>query len=81
VSQANELATLQAHGIVEISLTVTRTAVQDDGNWVLAEAEFTLADGSTQTIGDVWLQSDRSGDEDVPLIGVADAAGGDPVVG
>jgi hypothetical protein len=58
ISQATELSSLGAHGITAVNLTLTRTNERiegNTGNFLYGTTEFTRADGTTGTVGDVFL--------------------------
>jgi Ca2+-binding RTX toxin-like protein len=65
VSQANELKSLSELGITHIGLTLTRGEQDPDAsdNVVYGTADFTWADGTQSTIGDVFFAYGPSDDD------------------
>ena len=61
ITQRGELHLLTELGISSISLTSQASAEVDNGNLIGLMGSFTTADGKTHTMGDVWFQTDSSG--------------------
>jgi hypothetical protein len=54
-TEAGELRTLKDLNITEISLSATQAAIDDNGNLIGLESQFTTGDGQVHAAADVWL--------------------------
>jgi hypothetical protein len=72
VSQADEMKSLSELGVTHIGLTLTRSEQNPDAsdNVIYGTADFTWADGSQSTIGDVFFAYGPSSDDELaaPII-------------
>jgi hypothetical protein len=73
ITQRGELHSLTQVGITSISLTSQTSTVVDNGNLIGLMGSFTTADGKTHTMGDVWFQTDSSGNKVFDLAAVVAA--------
>jgi hypothetical protein len=74
ITLAGEIKTLAELGITALSLTTERTSVVDNGNLIGLMGSYTMADGRTHTMGDVWFQVDDQGGKVFDLAAIASAA-------
>ena len=73
ITQRGELHSLTELGISSISLTSQASTVMDNGNLIGLMGSFTTSDGKTHTMGDVWFQTDASGNKVFDLAEIVSA--------
>jgi hypothetical protein len=75
ITDAGELKTLTDLGINSLSLNATKSDQSNNGNLIGLMGSYTTTDGKTHTMGDVWFQTDASGNRVFDLAAIAKAAG------
>jgi len=75
VTDAGELKSLTDLGISSLSLNATKSDQNNNGNLIGLMGSYTTTDGQTHTMGDVWFQTDASGNRVFDLAAIAKAAG------
>jgi len=75
VTDAGELKALTDLGINSLSLSSTKSDLNNNGNLIGLMGSYTTTDGQTHTMGDVWFQTDASGNRVFDLAAIAKAAG------
>jgi hypothetical protein len=73
ITQRGELHSLTQLGITSISLASQVSTVVDNGNLIGLMGSFTTSDGKTHTMGDVWFQTDSSGNKVFDLAAIVAA--------
>ncbi len=75
ITDGNELTNLSSLGIDSIALNATKSSQMNNGNLIGLMGSYTTSDGQTHTMGDVWFQTDASGNRVFDLSAIAKAAG------
>jgi len=75
VTDGGELKSLTDLGINSLSLSSTKSDLNNNGNLIGLMGSYTTTDGQTHTMGDVWFQTDASGNRVFDLAAIAKAAG------
>jgi hypothetical protein len=75
MTDGNELTKLSDLGINSLSLNATKSSVNNNGNLIGLMGSYTTTDGQMHTMGDVWFQTDASGNRVFDLAAIAKAAG------
>jgi len=75
ITNKGELHSLGDMGISSLSLTATPSTQTNNGNLIGLMGTYTTSDGSTHTMGDVWFQTDSSGNRVFDLAAVVQASG------
>jgi len=75
VTDAGELKSLTDMGINSLSLNASKSDQNNNGNLIGLMGSYTTTDGQTHTMGDVWFQTDASGNRVFDLAAIAKAAG------
>jgi len=75
ITDGNELTNLSSLGIDSIALNATKSSQMNNGNLIGLMGSYTTTDGQMHTMGDVWFQTDASGNRVFDLSAIAKAAG------
>ena len=75
ITDEHELTNLSDLGISSLSLNASKSDLNNNGNLIGLMGSYTTTDGQLHTMGDVWFQTDVTGDRVFDLAAIAKAAG------